>query len=196
VLTKLLTHRLVHRGGILARQVDQVDQHPARSWARARAPARALRGALDQAGDVGEDQLTVLGVRLCPASGSTVVNGCSATFGAARSEPSQKRRLSGVRLQPTRPASAGSGGTQLESSRTCLGGPTLGEARGLAGGLVKRACCRGHRNPPDATTARWPEAQAGRSDNLRAPSTSVPRRHRDLPVPASGPVLLLLSPAT
>ena len=61
--------------------------------ARARRPA----GALDQAGDVGDDELPSVGDSTVPSTGCSVVNGYSATLGRAFEIQRQERRLAGVR---------------------------------------------------------------------------------------------------
>ena len=92
---------------------------------------RALRGALDQAGDVGEHELTVLGVERAQHR----LDGRERIVGDLRrrpGEPPQKRRLAGVRLaHETRVGEQLE--AQLDPARLALEAP-LGEARSLAGG--------------------------------------------------------------
>ncbi len=150
----------------------------------------ALRGALDQAGDVGEDQLTVLGVERAQHR----LDGRERILGDLRrrpGEPSQKRRLSGVRLaHETRVGEQLE--AQLDPARHAFEAP-LGEARSLAGGAGEAL----------VAVATQP---AGRHDRALAGLDQVVAalerldlgagRHQDLLVPAARPVLLLAPPVT
>ena len=130
---QLLPHRLVRRSGVLARDVDQVDQHAAALHVGEELVAEpgTQRGALDQAGDVGEDELALLGLERAEHR----LDGRERVLGNLRRrprQPSQKRRLAGVRL--TYQAGVGE---QLEAQLDPTGlalEPPLGKARRLAGG--------------------------------------------------------------
>ncbi len=129
---QLLPHRLVRRDGVLARDVDQMDQHAAALHVSEElvSQPRALRGALDQAGDVGEDQLAVVELER-PEHGLDGRERIGGDLRRGPRHPSQKRRLACVRL--THQAGVGQ---QLEPQLDPAGlalQPPLGKAWRLTG---------------------------------------------------------------
>ena len=144
---------------------------------------RALGGALDQAGDVGEHELAVLGVERAQHR----LERRERIVGDLRRrprEPPQQRRLARVRLpDQARRRRAASGAARSSPPR-----PRCPSRRSAApgGSSWRSACCRGRR----ARRARRPRAaraRPGRSALRSRPSTWVPGGTEDHPVLARAP---------
>ena len=114
------------------------------------AEARALAGALDQAGDVGEHELALLAFEH-PEHRRERREGIVGDLRRGPRQPRQQRGLAGVG-QPHEPHVGEQLEPQLEPA-LLPGQAALGEARRLARGRWRSACCPCRRLPPRATVA-------------------------------------------
>ena len=198
---ELLADRRVGRLGVAAgADLDQVDEQPAALDVGEELVAEpgALRGALDQARDVGEDELAVVAVDRSEHR----LEGRERVVGHLRRrprEPGEQRRLAGVG-QADQPGVGEQAEAQLDPAARPLQ-PALGEARRLLGGAgealvaVPAEPAGGHDRPLArldqvevlALEALHPGPRRDQDDAIVA-AGAVPVR--PLPVPAAlGPVV-------